>query len=632
MFLQTFRLVVVLLLSIGAGVAAERPNILWITAEDFSPNLGCYGDAFARTPNIDAFARQAVRYTRAFAFAPVCAPSRATLITGVEANALGNPHLRCEMTLPSEFKGYPVYLREAGYFTSNNAKTDYNLKNENAIARSWWNNVGGQAHWRQRAPSQPFMAVFNFMETHQSRDSVFSAEEFEREIGRQLTPAERADPARAPVPPFYPDLPIARAAMARYYDCVTAMDRKVGGVLAQLEADGLTEDTIVFIYSDHGMGMPRGKRLLHDSGMHVPLLIRFPKKWAHLAPAAAGASVDRLVTFVDFAPTLLSLAGAKIPAHFQGTPFLGAAAGAPRRYVFGARDRVDEVFDTARCVRDERWLYIRNYRPHHSWAPPEAYSDMSDFRRELLALARAGTLGTGATAWLASTRPRADLYDTKADPHQLVNLAAKPELAETLKRLRVAVRGWLLEIRDTAFMAEEDADKRAGSGSPFDAARRPGVYPFERVLTAAEAVGDADAVAQQRAWLPDDDAAVRYWAAVGFAANQAGARIARSDLERALMDNSAAVRIEAAGALLGIAADAKAREVLLRELQPDHAGASVHAARTLELLGAKRVAPLAPLRARHATALTRENESQLERYIGFSLGALLKTAEAGNHR
>src|SRR5687767_5943168 len=310
--------------------AAERPNILWITAEDFSPQLGCYGDTFARTPNIDAFAREAVRYTQAFAFAPVCAPSRATLVTGVNANSLGNPHLRSELTLPPGFKGYSAYLREAGYFTSNNAKTDYNLKREDEIARVWWNSLGAQAHWRERAAGQPFMAVFNFMESHQSRISVWPADQFEREIRMQLPADERADATKVPVPPFYPDTPASRAAMARVYDCGTMMDRKVGAVLAQLAADGLAGDTIVFFYSDHGMGMPRGKRLLHDSGMRVPLLIRFPQKWAHLAPAAPGASVDRLVTFVDFAPTLLSLADVNGPAHFQGTAFLGAAAGAPR--------------------------------------------------------------------------------------------------------------------------------------------------------------------------------------------------------------------------------------------------------------------------------------------------------------
>jgi arylsulfatase A-like enzyme len=532
------------------------------------------------------------------------------------------------MVLPPGFKGYPVHLRDAGYFTSNNVKTDYNLRNETEIARSWWSRIGNQAHWRQRAPGQPFMSVINIMDTHQSRSSAGTVEEFEREIGSKLAPGERADPSRVPVPPFYPDTASARAAMARYYDCATVMDRKVGAILAELAADGLAGDTIVFFYGDHGMGMPRGKRLLHDSGMRVPLLIRFPAKWAQLAPATAGTSVDRLVNFVDFAPTLLSLAGAPIPVHFQGTAFLGKAAGSPRRYVQGARDRVDEVYETARSLRDERWLYIRNFRPHLSWAPPEAYSDQSAFRRELLAQARAGKLGTGATAWLAPTRPREELYDTIKDPHQLQNLADSSDsaAAAALKRMRADLRAWLLEIRDTAFLAEEDAYARAGDGAVFDVARRAGAYPFERVLAMAELVGDSRAVAQQRAGLRDEDAAVRYWAAIGFAANQDGTREARADLTRAMADRLAAVRIEAAGALFSATGEAAARELLIRELKNNDANVALQAARTLELLGRLALPALEPIRARHALALSRERDSQLERYIGFSLGAWLKSS------
>src|SRR5688500_1986456 len=385
------------------GWAADGPNILWITVEDMSPSLACYGDPSARTPNIDAFARQAVRYTHAFSSAPVCSPSRACLITGVYATSLGNPHLRCAIPIPREFKAYAAYLREAGYFTSNNAKTDYNLVDEPAIIAAAWTRNGGRSHWRNREPGQPFMSIFNFTDTHQSRSSAQSEEDFERLIRYRLKLEQRADPARVRIPGFFPDTPGTRKAMARYYDCISFIDAKVGQTLRELETDGLADDTIVFIYSDHGMGMPRGKRLLHDSGTHVPLLIHFPPKWRHLAPAEPGATTNRLVSFVDFAPTVLSLAGVPIPRHMQGTAFLGTAAGSPRDFIYTARDRVDEAFDTARAVRDNRWLYIRNYRPDLSWAPPEAYSDTSTSRRELLGLARDGKAGTGATAWLAPT-------------------------------------------------------------------------------------------------------------------------------------------------------------------------------------------------------------------------------------
>lgn len=613
---------VLALTSAGSAAAADRPNILWITAEDLSPTLGCYGDSVARTPHLDAFARQAVRYTRAFAVAPVCAPTRASLVTGVYANSLGNPHLRCEIALPADYHGYPHYLRQAGYFTSNNQKTDYNLRDEAAVVRRWWNRSDGQAHWRQRAPGQPFMAVFNLFETHQSRTSVYPAEQFEREIGRRLPAAQRADPVGIKVPPFYPDTGESRQAMARYYDCVAAMDQKVGAILQELESDGLASETIVFFYGDHGMGMPRGKRLLHDSGMRVPLLIRFPPKWAHLAPAAPGGTVDRLVNFVDFAPTLLSLAGAPIPKHFQGGAFLGAANAAPRRYVHGARDRVDEVYDTARSVRDERWLYIRNYRPHLSWAPPESYSDQSTFRRDLLARARRGELGTGVTAWLAPTRPREELYDTVADPHQLTNLAAVPEHAATLARMRGALRDWLREICDIAFLPEEQMFTRSAGSSPADVLRNAAAYPFDRILAAAEAVGDPAAAARQRAWLTDADSGVRYWAAVGLVANPAAAREARADLARALRDESPSVRVEAAAALLGAGEADAAGGVLEPALRGSDLNLALQAARALELAG-ERARPFLPaIQERLALARPRAAGSPLELYLVFSCGAL----------
>ncbi len=619
---------VLFLLAPAFAAPADRPNLLWITAEDLSPTLGCYGDPVAHTPHLDAFARQAVRYDRAFAVAPVCAPSRATLITGVYANSQGNPHLRSEITLPADFHGYPHYLRQAGYFATNQVKTDYNLRDEPVLVRRWWNRSDPQAHWRQRAPGQPFLAVINNMDTHQSRSSVYPEEQFEREIGRRLPRDQRADPARVVVPPFYPDTPASRKALARYYDCVAVLDQKVGAILRDLEADGLAGNTIVFFYGDHGMGMPRGKRLLHDSGMRVPLLVRFPPKWAHLAPAAPGAAVDRLVNFVDFAPTLLSLAGVPIPGHFQGTAFLGAAAGPARRYLHGARDRVDEVFDTSRSVRDERWLYLRNYRPHLSWAPPEGYSDQSPFRRELRAAAQRGALGSGPTAWLGSTRPREELYDTLADPHQVVNLAADPAHATTLARLRGELRRWLEEVRDVAFLPEEQMFARAAGRPPYELLRAPGgAERFARILAAAEAVGDPGAAARQRAWLGDADPTVRYWAAVGLTANPAGARTARTELERALRDASPSVQLEAAAALLGAGAAAEALPRLEAALRDPDLNLALHAARALELAGAPARPALPAIRARLAQAQTRERRVSHELYLRFSLGALVARLE-----
>ena len=301
-----------------------RPNILWITAEDMSPNLGCYGDRYATTPNLDKLAERGVRYTHAFATAPVCSPARSCLITGMYATSLGTANLRSAFPIPSHVRGFPAYLRkQAGYFCTNNQKTDYNTAQEPQLIQASWDECSGQAHWRHRKSGQPFFSVFNLMVTHQSRTSAWPYDEFERMIEKELQPDQRHDPAQAPVPPFYPDTPIVRRSLARYYDCLTAMDRQAGQILDQLDADGLSENTIVFFYGDNGMGMPRGKRTLYDSGLHEPLIIYFPEKFRHLAPAPAGQVVERLVSFVDFAPTVLSLAGLPVPEYMQGTAFLG---------------------------------------------------------------------------------------------------------------------------------------------------------------------------------------------------------------------------------------------------------------------------------------------------------------------
>lgn len=617
-------------LSLFAGTselrAAERPNILWITAEDMSPNIGSYGDSFAHTPNLDAFGNTAVKYTRAYSAAPVCSPSRVALVTGVYANSLGNPHLRSRASLPAGFHGYPFYLGKAGYYTSNNFKSDYNLSNERAAVKKWWDRSDDQAHWRHRSPGQPFMAVFNIMDTHQSRSSAWPQEQFEREIGSKIPSALRADPARVPIPPFYPDTPASRRAMARYYDCITAMDMKVGELLKQLDEDGLADDTIVFFYSDHGMGMPRGKRLLHDSGMRVPLLVRFPPKWAHLAPMSPGEEVDRLVTFVDFPPTLLSLVGVPIPQHFQGVPFLGNETGTERRYVYGSRDRVDEAFDTARSVRDERWLYIRNYRPHLSWAPPESYSDTDPFRVELLKGARKmemDPLGTGPLSWLAPTRPREELYDYLEDPYQLRNLAQDPQNENTLKRMRDSLSKWMLEIRDIGFLAEEEVSVRTTGMTPYAMARAPGAFDMERILTVAESVGDPDVIDKQIRWLADLDSGVRYWAAVGLAANHEGGQNAIGPLKVALGDTSAAVRIEAAGALFAANGDPLALGMLAQEIWSADLDAALHAARTLELIQDGTAVLLPELTRRLLRAKSLATKSTQEFYISMALGSLV---------
>jgi N-sulfoglucosamine sulfohydrolase len=264
-----------LLLTSALPVSAQsRPNILWISAEDISPDLGSYGDGYARTPNLDKLASQGVRFAKAFSVAPVCAPSRSAIITGMYATSIGSHHMRSKAVPPAGVKAFPEYLRAAGYYCTNNSKTDYNFEAPptNAPPVTVWDESSRNAHWRNRALGQPFFAVFNLIVTHESQIRT-GKEEFAKNTAG-LKPEDRHDPTQAVLPPYYPDTPIVRNDWARYYDLITAMDLQAAELLKQLEEDGVAENTIVFFWGDHGRGLPRAKRWLYDSGIHVPLIVR----------------------------------------------------------------------------------------------------------------------------------------------------------------------------------------------------------------------------------------------------------------------------------------------------------------------------------------------------------------------
>jgi N-sulfoglucosamine sulfohydrolase len=524
-----------------------RPNFLWITCEDMSPLLGCYGDSYAYTPNLDRLAAQGVRYTHAFATASVCTPARSCLITGLHANSLGTHNLRGEMPLPDTVRCYPEFLRNAGYYCTNNAKEDYNF----ATPETVWDESSESAHWNNGPPGQPFFSIFNLMMTHQGQ--IRYPRQRLDEINAGLPPEARHDPARALLPPYYPDTPGVRANIAALYTQVTLMDQRAGQILTELEEDGLASSTIVFFYSDHGTGLPRGKRWLHDSGIRVPLIIRFPERFQYLAPAPPGATIGRLVGFVDFPPTMLSLAGLSIPDYMQGSPFLGRQTTPPREYIFASADRVDEALECSRTVRDARYQYIRNYLPHRPRMPYSDFSELTPVRKELRRLHAQGKL-EGDTRWLMEPcKPPEELYDTEADPHEIRNLAASPEHAEILQRLRGALQDWIVEVRDTGLLPEPDLARRSGDASPYVMTGDSHRFPVERIRDAAELVGRGPAeLPNLQQLLADPDSAVRYWAAVGLTALGPDAAPAAGALRQALGDASPVVRIAAAEALLGL--------------------------------------------------------------------------------
>jgi N-sulfoglucosamine sulfohydrolase len=454
----------------------KRPNIVWISNEDMSPRLGAYGDRLARTPVLDRLARESVRYTKAFTTAPVCAPSRAAIITGMYQTTLGAQHMRTTTDnvaeLPGPYlavppfyaKAFPEYLRAAGYYTTNRAKTDYQF----GVPFTIWDEVGRTAHWRNRPdPTQPFFAVFNLEVTHESQ--IFPSSPARK--GKPLV----TDPAAVTVPPYYPDTPLVREELARVYDNIADMDAQVGEILQQLDADGLSDDTIVFYWSDHGDGVPRAKRSLYDSGLRVPLMIRWPKA---LGGAAQPGSVrDELVSFVDLAPTVLAMAGVDVPLHYPGRVLLGPAAGPAPPMVFAARDRMDIEYDMIRSARDQRFLYIRNVVPELPYAGHVIYRNQSNIMQEWLRLQAEGRLSGPAALWMRTRRPAEELYDTVADPHQIHDLSAEPSHRATLVRMRQAVEAWMARSNDQGLINEPEMIQRMWPGGVQPETAQPYIVP-----------------------------------------------------------------------------------------------------------------------------------------------------------
>jgi N-sulfoglucosamine sulfohydrolase len=443
----------------AAARRAVRPNIIWISNEDMSPRLGAYGDSIARTPVLDRLARESIRYTLAFTTAPVCAPSRAAIITGLSQTTIGAQHMRTTEDrvpeLPGPYlavppfyvKAFPEYLRAAGYYTTNRAKTDYQF----GVPFTIWDAVGREAHWRNRADKdQPFFSVFNIEVTHESQ--IFPSSPARK--GKPLV----TDPSKLQVPPYYPDTPAVREELARMYDNIADMDSQVGQILRQLEEDGLTESTIVFYWSDHGDGIPRAKRSLYDSGLRVPLMIRWPKTLG--STLTPGSVRDELVSFIDLAPTVLALAGVEIPGHLQGRVFVGPRAAPPPEFVFAARDRMDIEYDMMRSARDARFLYVRNFEPELPYAGHIIYRNQSAIMQEWFRLQAERKLTGPPALWMRTHRPAEELYDTKADPHQIHDLSAEPAHRATLVRMRDAVTDWMARAGDQGLVNESEMIQR----------------------------------------------------------------------------------------------------------------------------------------------------------------------------
>lgn len=548
--------------------AAELPNILWITSEDNSAHwLGCYGNAEASTPRLDSLAKLGLMFTRAYANGPVCAVARSTILNGAYAVTQGTQHMRSRHPIPPEYLGHATHLRRIGYYCTNNKKTDYNFRGDDTAI---WDECGETAHYRNRPDPKPFFAIFNLEITHESRLFPDQVTKFRKNGILPETP--RLAPAKLTVPPHLPDLPAVRNDIAIYHDCMSALDRQVGELLDELGNAGLADNTIVFYYSDHGGAMARAKRYLYDTGTRVPLIIRVPEKWRHLSPFEPGSKVDELVSFVDLAPTLLSLCNQPTPVPMQGRAFLGAHRRPPAAddIVLLHADRFDELEGMCRALTDGRYRYIRCFSPQLPGAPfatyPLGQPSWSAWRDAV----ENGTLPPHHAAMWKAPQPVEMLFETQNDPWEIRNLAGDPEHAGILTAMRAKLRSTMAAVHDTGLIPEPMWRGLAGKKTIHDYIRSAN-FDLDLTLELAFAATSLDGWDESRfvQALGSRDPVIRYWAATGFLIHADKATAAMDALTKCLTDPQPLIRIVAAEALIAAGRTQSGKDALLatRELR-----------------------------------------------------------------
>ncbi|PQJ79609.1 sulfatase [Polaribacter porphyrae] len=547
--------------------AQEKPNIVWITIEDTSPQfIGCYGNKNASTPNIDKLAKEGIKFTNAFATGTVCSASRSAIITGVPTYKIGTGNHRSNFPIPDFIHGFPYYLKQHGYYTSNNVKTDYNVADEKVMIAESWDESSKKATWSNRKDKkQPFFSVFNFAASHQSRTMSMPFDWYKKYVWNYLPEEDRIGDKDFEMPAYFKDSPEMRKQFARVYNSIKLTDNRIGKLLQKLEDDNLKENTIIFFYADHGEGIPRAKTNGINLGYRVPFIVHFPEKFKHLSPwGKVGSVSSELINFEDLAPTLISLSGGKVPDYLKGRVLVGKNRDQERNHLLLSSDRADNGPDLTRTITDGKFVYSRNFQPFTPEMRYIRYIEQAEITQQMRKDLKVGTLND-VQENIFKTRPFEVLYDIENDIWESNNLANNPKYEAVLQKMRKQLDNAILKARDVHFATEYKIAEISKETTPYQFRLNEEKYPFQKIYKVASLSGKkGKKIARKQAkYLKSNTEEIRYWAITGFL-SQEKEFIAcyKKEITKALDDKFPPVKITAAAVSFEHFGDKKSENIL----------------------------------------------------------------------